>query len=99
MEKQKRSLFEALVYLIIGLIYPVAYYLLMTVYFKMSPFQGWYWLPTTYLAICYVFYPVATRKFSEWSEDKEINWFVPVQTAMLLAYLFAPIIVIMLRDE
>lgn len=40
---KKRSLTEILLYLITGLLPLIGYYLLMSEYFRVSPFEGYSW--------------------------------------------------------
>lgn len=91
---KKQSLTEILLYLITGLLPLIGYYFLMTEFFKVSPFEGYYLIPTVYLVICYLLYPVAGRKLSDATSDKKSAQFIPAKTQLLFAFIFAPFIVI-----
>lgn len=96
---KKTSITETILYLITGLLPLIAYYLLMTEYFKISPFEGYYLILTIYLIVCYVLYPVAGRKLSESTANKKSADFIPGKTQLLFAYIFAPFILILKKDK
>lgn len=91
---KKHSLTEILLYLITGLLPLIGYYLLISEYFKVSPFEGYYLIITIYLIICYLLYPIAGIKLSETTSDKKASGFIPAKTQLLFAFVFAPSIVI-----
>lgn len=96
---KKQSITELLLHLLIGLIFPIAYYFAMTMFFKVNPFEGYYRIPTIYIIVCYFLFPVAERKFSEATHDKNpYKWLMP-QTRMIMAYFLAPFILIKYRDK
>ena len=90
---KKHSLTEILLYLITGLLPLIGYYLLMSEYFKVSPFEGYYLIITIYLIICYLLYPIAGMKLSEATSNKKSAGLIPAKTQLLFAFLFAPFIV------
>lgn len=96
---EKHSLTEILLYLITGLIPLVGYYLLMSEYFRVSPFEGYYLIITIYLVICYLLYPVAGIKLSEATSDKKFAGLISAKTQLLFAFIFAPFIVIFNRKN
>lgn len=96
---KKHSLMEILLYLITGLLPLIGYYLLISEYFKVSPFEGYYLIITIYLIICYLLYPVAGMKLSESTSDKKSAGLIPAKTQLLFAFLFAPFIVIFNRKR
>ena len=96
---KKHSLMEILLYLITGLLPLIGYYLLISEYFKVSPFEGYYLIITIYLIICYLLYPVAGMKLSESTYDKKSAGLIPAKTQLLFAFLFAPFIVIFNRKK
>lgn len=96
---KKHSLTEILLYLITGLLPLIGYYLLMSEYFKVSPFEGYYLIITIYLIICYLLYPIAGIKLSETTSKKRSAQFVPAKTQLLFAFVFAPFIVIFNRKK
>ena len=96
---KKHSLTEILLYLITGLLPLIGYYLLMSEYFKFSPFEGYYLIITIYLIICYLLYPIAGIKLSETTSKKRSAQFVPAKTQLLFAFVFAPFIVIFNRKK
>lgn len=96
---KKHSLTEILLYLITGLLPLIGYYLLMSEYFKVSPFEGYYLIITIYLIICYLLYPIAGMKLSETTSKKRSAQFVPAKTQLLFAFVFAPFIVIFNRKR
>lgn len=96
---KKHSLMEILLYLITGLLPLIGYYLLISEYFKVSPFEGYYLIITIYLIICYLLYPVAGMKLSESTSDKKSAGLIPPKTQLLFAFLFAPFIVIFNRKK
>lgn len=96
---KKHSLTEILLYLITGLLPLIGYYLLMSEYFKVSPFEEYYLIITIYLIICYLLYPIAGIKLSETTSKKRSAQFVPAKTQLLFAFVFAPFIVIFNRKK
>ena len=96
---KKHSLTEILLYLITGLLPLIGYYLLMSEYFKVSPFEGYYLIITIYLIICYLLYPIAGIKLSETTSKKRSAQFVPAKARLLFAFVFAPFIVIFNRKK
>ena len=96
---KKHSLTEILLYLITGLLPLVGYYLLMNEYFKINPFEGYYLIITIYLIICYLLYPVAGIKLSEHIVNKVSDRLLMPQSKMLIAFIFAPFIVIFNRKK
>lgn len=96
---KKHSLTEILLYLITGLLFLIGYYLLMSEYFRVSPFEGYYLIITIYLIICYLLYPIAGIKLSETTSKKRSAQFVPAKTQLLFAFVFAPFIVIFNRKK
>ena len=96
---KKHSLTEILLYLITGLLPLIGYYLLMSEYFRVSPFEGYYFIITIYLIICYLLYPVAGIKLSEATSDKKSAGFIPAKTQLLFAFIFAPFVVIFNRKK
>lgn len=96
---KKHSLTEILLYLITGLLPLIGYYLLMSEYFKVSPFEGYYLIITIYLIICYLLYPIAGIKLSETTSKKRSAQFITPKTQLLFAFIFAPFIVIFNRKK
>lgn len=96
---KKHSLTEILLYLITGLLPIIGYYLLMSEYFKVSPFEGYYLIITIYLVICYLLYPIAGIKLSENIVNKAPDRLLMPQSKMLIAFIFAPFIVIFNRKK
>lgn len=96
---KKHSLTEILLYLITGLLPLIGYYLLMSEYFKVSPFEGYYLIITIYLIICYLLYPIAGIKLSERIVNKALDRLLIPQSKMLIAFIFAPFIVIFNRKK
>lgn len=96
---KKHSLTEILLYLITGLLPLIGYYLLMSEYFKVSPFEGYYLLITIYLIICYLLYPISGIKLSEHIVNKASDRLLMPQSKMLIAFIFAPFIVIFNRKK
>lgn len=96
---KKHSLTEILLYLITGLLPLIGYYLLMSEYFKVSPFEGYYLIITIYLIICYLLYPIAGMKLSERIVNKALDRLLIPQSKMLIAFIFAPFIVIFNRKK
>lgn len=96
---KKRSLTEILLYLITGLLPLIGYYLLMSEYFRVSPFEGYYLIITIYLIICYLLYPIAGMKLSERIVNKASDRLLMPQSKMLIAFIFAPFIVIFNRKK
>ena len=96
---KKHSLTEILLYLITGLLFLIGYYLLMSEYFRVSPFEGYYLLITIYLIICYLLYPIAGMKLSERIVNKASDRLLTPQSKMLIAFIFAPFIVIFNRKQ
>lgn len=96
---KKHSLTEILLYLITGLVPLIGYYFLMSEYFKVSPFEGYYLIITIYLIICYLLYPIAGIKLSEATSDKKLAQFITAKTKLLFAFIFAPFIVIFNRKK
>lgn len=81
---KKHSLTEILLYLITGLLPLIGYYLLMSEYFKVSPFEGYYLIITIYLIICYLLYPIAGIKLSETTSKKRSAQFVQLRLSYYL---------------
>lgn len=96
---KKHSLTEILLYLITGLLPLIGYYFVMTEYFKVSPFEGYSWILTIYLIICYLLYPLSGRKLSENIVNKASDKLLMPQSKMLIAFIFAPFIVIFKRKK
>ena len=96
---KKHSLTEILLYLITGLLPLIGYYLLMSEYFKVSPFEGYYFIITIYLIICYLLYPIAGMKLSEHIVNKALDRLLMPQSKILIAFIFAPFIVIFNRKK
>lgn len=96
---KKRSITEIILYLIVGLLPLMGYYFLMTEYFKINPFEGYYWIPTIYLIVCYFLFPISGMKLSESIVDKLSDRLLMPQTKMILAFLFAPFIVIFKKNK
>lgn len=75
---KKPSITQTILCLIIGLLPLTGYYFLMTEYFKVSPFEGYYWIPTIYLIICYVLYPSAVGNWAiQHLRKLQLNLFQP----------------------
>ena len=96
---KKHSLTEILLYLITGLLFLIGYYLLMSEYFRVSPFEGYYLIITIYLIICYLLYPISGIKLSEHIVNKALDRLLMPQSKMLIAFIFAPFIVIFNRKK
>lgn len=96
---KKTSKTEIILYLITGLLPLIGYYFLMTEYFKISPFEGYYLMLTIYLIICYFLFPISVRKFSEAIVDKPTDRILIPQSKMIIAFIFAPFIVIFKKDK
>lgn len=96
---KKPIITQTILCLIIGLLPLTGYYFLMTEYFKVSPFEGYYWIPTIYLIICYVLYPSAVGKLSDSTFEKTSTEFISAKTIMMLSFIFAPFILIFKRNK
>lgn len=90
----KKNFWEIVLYYVVGLIYPVAYYLLMSEYFHKSIFDGAITILTIYILICYILYPFAGRIISDKTADKKMSIFMESKSALFFAYLFGPFILL-----
>ncbi|MCI7238253.1 MAG: hypothetical protein MR512_01290 [Anaerococcus sp.] len=96
---KKQSITDLLLRLLIGLIFPIAYYFAMAMFFKVNPFEGYYWIPTIYIIVCYLLFPISERKFSEATHDKNPYKWLNHKINTIIPYLFAPFILIKYRDR
>lgn len=99
MENQKERLFEVFIYRVSRLLYLVVYYFIMVKGFNVSLFQSYYWILIIYFVICYVLHLHAIRKLRGWLDRNEEKWFLPTNTPLLSAFLLAPWIVLLVKDD
>lgn len=93
---KKQSLFEKVIYMVIGAVFFVAYYFLMTEYFKINPFAGWFIGLSIYFGLAVITFPISGKVLSEKIDVIGIN----SKIIMPIAYIFAPIIsVFALREN
>lgn len=95
----KNNFFETLIYYVVGLIYPVAYFLLMSEYFHKSAFHGWIIILTIYILVCYVLYPFSSRIVNKKTEDKKASIFLESKSVLFFAYLFGPFILLKNKNK
>lgn len=84
----KQSMFEKLVYVVVGVIFFVGYYFLAKEVIKFDPFRSCGLIPTIYFGICILCFPVAGEIISQNIKNSLIS----SKLVMPLAYIFAPII-------
>ena len=92
---KKQSLFEKIVYLVVGAVFFGGYTLLMTEVFKISPFRGYALVPTAYCFVAIFTFPRAGNLVSERVKDG----ILPSQVVMPFAYLAGPILVCMKKPR
>lgn len=85
---KKQNLFEKVVYVTIGTVFFAAYYFLMTEYFKINPFTGWFIVLSVYFGMAVITFPISGKVLSEKIDVIGIN----SNIIMPIAYIFAPII-------
>lgn len=85
---KKQSLFEKVVYLVIGAVFFAAYYFLMTEYLKINPFRGWFIGLSVYFVLAIITFPISGKVLSE---KIDVIW-LNSKIIMPIAYIFAPII-------
>lgn len=93
--KKKMSPFFAILYLLLGGFFYFTYYILMTDYFKVNPFEIPYLFISIYFVFATILSPYASIKVSNWLENKPIVGFLATPTIVMpISYVFAPIIFI-----
>lgn len=92
---KKQSLFEKIVYLVVGAVFFGGHTLLMTEVFKISPFRGYALVPTAYCFVAIFTFPRAGNLVSERVKDA----ILPSQVVMPFAYLAGPILVCMKKPR
>lgn len=85
---KKQSFFEKVVYIVIGAVFFAAYYFLMTEYFRINPFAGWFIGLSVYFGLAIITFPISGKILSEKIDVIGIN----SKIIMPIAYIFAPII-------
>lgn len=92
-EDDKLTPFDIIIRLIIGMFFYFGYYVLMTDYFNVEPFEFPHILISIYFAIATVLFPYVSKRVSIWIEgNKVISFLSTSKIAMPFAYVFAPII-------
>lgn len=94
-KENKMSYFIIFLYLLVGSFFYFAYYILMTDYFKVNPFDFPYLILSFYFIFAVVLFPYSGNKVSSWLENKgNINSFITSKISMPIAYIIAPLIFI-----
>lgn len=88
MKKQEQGLFEKIIYYIVGAIFFLGYYLLMTEVFTLNPFKGFPILLSVYFLIAVITFP----KSGDILSRKVENYIVDSKVIMPLAYILGPIL-------
>lgn len=95
LNKGKMSFFIILLYLLIGAVFYFGYYVLMTDYFKVSPFDFPYLILSIYFVFAIMLFPYSGNKVSQYLENKTtLDLFVTSKMSMPFAYIVAPFIFI-----
>lgn len=81
-EIMKKNFWEIVIYYVVGLIYPIAYFLLMSEYFHRSVFDGAISILTIYILICYVLYPFSSKIVSDKTADKKSSIFLDSKSVL-----------------
>lgn len=95
-EAQKKiDVSDVIMGLLIGGFLYFGYYMVMTREFKINPFEWPYILISIYFILSTILYPYAHNRVSAWVENSKLIdlLFIP-QTSILIAYIFAPFILI-----
>ncbi|MDD7463934.1 MAG: hypothetical protein SOW41_02565 [Anaerococcus sp.] len=95
---KKQSFIERLTYYLVGIFQFIVYYLLMTEFFKVNPFKGYFIILTIYLLISLILFPMAGKRLSEAIENKAVDRIFMNKSKMLVAYIFAPFILIFIKE-
>lgn len=95
----KKNFWEIVIYYVVGLIYPIAYFLLMSEYFHRSVFDGAISILTIYILICYVLYPFSSKIVSDKTADKKSSIFLDSKSVLFFAYLFGPFIMLKSKNK
>ncbi|MBD3948348.1 hypothetical protein I4Q36_05655 [Tuanshanicoccus lijuaniae] len=90
-----QSLFEKIVYFVVGTIFFGFYYLLMTEYFVVFPFSGVYIVLSVYFLIAILTFPRAGELLSTQSKD----YVVSAKLLMPIAYIIGPVLLLMKKLE
>lgn len=85
---KKQSLFEKIVYPVVGAVFFGGYTLLMTEVFKISPFRGFALVPTAYCFVAIFTFSRTGNLSSERVKDAAL----PANVFMPFAYLAGPIL-------
>lgn len=92
-EESKITSFDIVMGLLIGGFFYFAYYVLMTDYFEVEPFQFPYILISIYFVAATLLFPYVSKRVSVWIEgNKAIRLISTSKIAMPFAYVFAPVI-------
>lgn len=95
LNKGKMSSFIILLYLLIGVVFYFGYYVLMTDYFKVSPFDFPYLILSIYFLFATILFPYSGNKVSIWLENRTtLDLFVTSKMSMPFAYIISPFIFI-----
>lgn len=86
----KQSLLEKFIYYIVGIIFFISYYLLMTEFFKINPFQGSTIIITIYFLLAILTFPKAGNLLSDKIED----YMIAANVVMPVAYIAGPIMLL-----
>jgi hypothetical protein len=93
---KKRNLLDIVLYFIVGFVFLIGYYLLMTEYFKINPFKGYYIIITSYILICSILFPFTGQLVSEiFDKNRFLDEFTIPQFQLTIAYIFAPFILLL----
>lgn len=90
---KKQGLLEKLVYYIIGVVFFIAYYLLMTEMLHINPFNGVSIVLTIYFLIAIFTFPNAGDLLSNKTKD----YIIGSKIIMPLAYIIGPIMAVIYR--
>lgn len=84
---ERQGLLEKIVYVIVGIIFFTAYYLLITEYFNRAPFSSWLLVLSIYFILAIFAFPISGQFLSEKIDVPGINSLI----IMPLAYISASI--------
>lgn len=90
---KKQGLLEKVVYYIVGVVFFIAYYLLMVEIFQINPFNGAAMVLTIYFLIAILTFPKAGDLLSNKTKD----YIIGSKIIMPLAYILGPIMIVMSR--